>query len=401
MRESVVVALLLLVGDAAAVLCSAPYTVDGVCYSGWYRTQIYGSYRCCPVVWTVRSGRCSSPSNFVGRCPVMSRPPLKCSRESPRSTQGPRCSPCLKTCRGLPGCCTGRGCMCEDQCVTSQTCAPGWVTKISCPNPYLPCGSIGCCKSGWGFVSGGCQAPAGYTGSCPKQVFPPPATPSPARRTPTPPRRTPRPPTYPGTPTPRVPVAEPVAARLEVRLHFTMDMSITQRMVDGLWRAHSTIVDVVDGENAECVSLCAEGGECWPCLREAPTGARHHALATSPFVLTVLVDTMLSPGDAESRVHRAGAEIVSAIPTARYRSVSVGRTGGGGSSDTAGIILGCVLGGVGLVALGALLCCCCRRRGESQGNTSSVKGVMVEKVPQSVPQPMAPQQEPYGVVKEV
>ena len=26
------------------------------------------------------------------------------------------CSECLDTCHGLPGCCTGEGCMCDDEC---------------------------------------------------------------------------------------------------------------------------------------------------------------------------------------------------------------------------------------------------------------------------------------------
>ena len=45
------------------------------------------------------------------------------------------CSDCLKTCKGLPGCCTGSGCMCADECGVK-----------SCTQPYtLCCGPYGDC----------------------------------------------------------------------------------------------------------------------------------------------------------------------------------------------------------------------------------------------------------------
>lgn len=45
---------------------------------------------------------------------------------------GSACDACISSCQGLPSCCTGTGCICEDECST-PACGPGYC--IGC-NPY-------------------------------------------------------------------------------------------------------------------------------------------------------------------------------------------------------------------------------------------------------------------------
>lgn len=48
---------------------------------------------------------------------------------------GDACSECLDTCKGLPGCCTGSGCMCDDECGVDGCTAPYEL----CCGPYGDC----------------------------------------------------------------------------------------------------------------------------------------------------------------------------------------------------------------------------------------------------------------------
>jgi len=51
------------------------------------------------------------------------------------------CDSCIHSCQGLSGCCTGRGCMCEDECA-GGSCQPGYHTYVWCSS-YGDC-MVGC-----------------------------------------------------------------------------------------------------------------------------------------------------------------------------------------------------------------------------------------------------------------
>eukprot|EP00755_Sulcionema_specki_P012410 Sspe_Gene.51332::Locus_28508_Transcript_1_1_Confidence_1.000_Length_600::g.51332::m.51332 len=176
----VVLCVAALVWHSDALLCSQKVPYNGSC-GNWRKVSIINRgtlrYACCPHGWMVSSYSCVSPSYYHQRtCPSHSygtaSPYIECSRGAPKSTQGPKCNSCLSSCRGYSWCCTGRGCVCEKECVTIRSCGTGWVHKVSCANPYLPCMSLGCCPSGWTFVgSSKCRSPNGFRGVCPRQTF--------------------------------------------------------------------------------------------------------------------------------------------------------------------------------------------------------------------------------------
>lgn len=79
-----------------------------------------------------------------GTCPESERcvngtciPPINPSTTTSSSGQS-ACDTCLDTCQGFPGCCTGTGCVCQDECRPSSTCAGG-ATYCCGPDGFCFC----------------------------------------------------------------------------------------------------------------------------------------------------------------------------------------------------------------------------------------------------------------------
>ncbi len=82
------------------------------------------------------AGKACGPDGCGGSCGTCASG-LTCNNGSCTSGNNyAACNDCLDSCYGLPGCCTGMGCMCQSECATSGECPPG--TEFRC-GPYGDC----------------------------------------------------------------------------------------------------------------------------------------------------------------------------------------------------------------------------------------------------------------------
>lgn len=93
--------------SGSITVCQATCNYDSDCSSG-----------CC--VNLEGGGKACAPASF-------------CSNSG--GSGGNACDKCLDSCQGLPSCCTGLGCMCEDECKVSSCTYP----NVLCCGPYGDC----------------------------------------------------------------------------------------------------------------------------------------------------------------------------------------------------------------------------------------------------------------------
>ena len=102
--------------------CSAAYRARGTCQVIWCDVDSD-----CGPGWVCDYNSCLIPCRSTSDCPSgykcgvyegekVSSICIEKEGSSGNGNSSDACSRCLESCRGLPDCCTGCGCLCEDEC---------------------------------------------------------------------------------------------------------------------------------------------------------------------------------------------------------------------------------------------------------------------------------------------